>query len=43
MYSVVFGKWQKVSIYKKWLICDFMLKNGLFLSQSLDSFIINKF
>ena len=33
---------QKVSIYKGCLSCDVMLKNGLFLSQSLGLFIINK-
>ena len=38
-----FGKCQKVSIYKECLICDFMPKNGLFLSQSFGDLIINKF
>ena len=34
---------QKVSIYTECLIYDFMLKNGLILSQLLGIFIINKF
>ena len=34
---------KKVSIYMRSLICDFMLKKGLFLSQSLGLFISNKF
>ena len=37
-YSVFFGKCQKVSIYKGCLICEFMFKNGLFLSLSLGDF-----
>jgi len=39
--SVYFGKCEKIS--KECLICDFMPKNGLFLSPSLGDFIINKF
>ena len=42
-YNVFFGKCQKVSIYKECLICDFLPKNELFLSQSLGDSIINKF
>ena len=38
-----FGKCQKVSIYKGCLNCDFMLKNGLFLLESLGCFIVIKF
>ena len=39
----VFGKCQKVSIYKECLICEFMLKNGLFLSPSLGDFVVKRF
>ena len=39
MYRLFKRKCQKVSIFKGCLICDFMLKNGLFLSHSLGHFI----
>ena len=42
-YSVFLGKCQKVSIYKGYLICEFMFKNGLFLSLLLGDFNSNKF